>query len=159
MRGSRTRLISLAVFAVLATSATPAFAVRYVALPNAKPDRSSYAERALIEQGEPYLRLRWKSEDWRVYEVLLAAPMVIPRGRADIELEQLGSDQVLLDVKRPGDALVRVRWTPYWFAAGGCVERAGGWTRVTAERTGFMRLSTRFAPERVVEHGRRCDDG
>jgi hypothetical protein len=133
-------------------------AVRYVALPSAKPDRSSYAERALIEQGEPYLRLRWKSEDWRVYEVLLAAPMVIPSGRADIELEQLGSDQVLLDVKRPGEALVRVRWTPYWFAAGGCVERAGGWTRVIAQRKGFMRLSTRFAPERVVEHGRRCDD-
>ena len=134
-------------------------AVRYVALPSAKPDRSSYAERALIEQGEPYLRLRWKSEDWRVYEVLLAAPMVIPSGRADIELEQLGSDQVLLDVKRPGEALVRVRWTPYWFAGGGCVERAGGWTRVIAQRKGFMRLSTRFAPERVVEHGRRCDDG
>jgi lysophospholipase L1-like esterase len=32
MRGSRTGLISLAVFVVLATAATPAFAVRYVAL-------------------------------------------------------------------------------------------------------------------------------
>jgi len=43
---------------------------------------------------------------------------------ARIVLEQLGSDELLLDVKRPGSALVRVRWTPYWFAAGGCVERA-----------------------------------
>jgi hypothetical protein len=64
-----------------------------------------------------------------------------------------------LAVKRTGEALVRVRWTPYWFAAGGCVERAGEWTRVIAHRPGFMRLSTRFAPERIVEHGRRCDDG
>jgi hypothetical protein len=48
---------------------------------------------------------------------------------------------------------------PYWFAAGGCVERAGDWTRVIARERGFMRLSTRFAPERIVEHGRRCDDG
>ena len=134
-------------------------AVRYVALPSAKPDRSSYAERALIEKGLRYLRLRWKSDDWRVYEVLLPAPIVISQGRADIALEQLGSDEVLLDVKRPGEALVRVRWTPYWFAAGGCVERAGEWTRVIAGQRGFMRLSTRFAPERVVEHGRRCDDG
>jgi hypothetical protein len=134
-------------------------AVRYVALPSAKPDRSSYAERGLIEDGQPYLRLRWRSREWRVYEVLLSAPMVVPRGRADVVLEQFGSDELLLDVKRPGEALVRVRWTPYWFAAGGCVERAGEWTRVIAEERGFMRLSTRFAPERVVDHGRRCDDG
>jgi hypothetical protein len=134
-------------------------AVRYVALPGAKPDKSSYAERALIEQGQRYLRLRWRSRQWRVYEVLLAAPMVIPRGRANIVLEQLGTDQLLLDIRKPGAALVRVRWTPYWFAAGGCVERAGAWTRVLARRPGFMRLSTRFAPERIVQHGRRCDDG
>jgi hypothetical protein len=134
-------------------------AVRYVALPSAKPDKSSYDERALIERGLRYLQLRWKSDDWRVYEVLLPTPMVIPRGRANILLEQLGSDELLLDVEQPGEALVRVRWTPYWFAAGGCVERAGDWTRVIARRRGFMRLSTRFAPERIVEHGRRCDDG
>jgi hypothetical protein len=30
---------------------------------------------------------------------------------------------------------------------------------VTARRRGFVRLSTRFSPERVLEHGRRCDDG
>jgi hypothetical protein len=134
-------------------------AVRYVALPGAKPDSSSYAERALIEQGQRYLRLRWRSRQWRLYEVLLAAPMVIPRGRANIVLEQLGTDQLLLDVKRAGAALVRVRWTPYWFAAGGCVEPVGDWTRVIAHRRGFIRLSTRFAPERIVQRGRRCDDG
>ena len=79
-------------------------AVRYVALPSAKPDRSSYRERALIERGLPYLRLRWRSEDWRVYEVLLPAPFVIPQGNANFVLEQLGSDELLLDVKRPGEA-------------------------------------------------------
>jgi hypothetical protein len=91
--------------------------------------------------------------------VLLPAPMVISEERARIVLAQLGSDELLLDVKRPGSALVRVRWTPYWFAAGGCVERADEWTRVTARRRGYLRLSTRFAPERMVQHGRRCDDG
>ena len=134
-------------------------AVRYVALPSAKPDRSSYAERALIEDGLPYLRLVWRSADWRVYRVLIAAPMVVPRGPARIRLERLASDELLLEVARPGAALVRVRWTPYWFAAGGCVERAGAWTRVIAARRGFLRLSTRFAPERIVQHDRRCDDG
>ena len=133
-------------------------AVRYVALPSAKPDKSSYGERALIEQGLPYLRLRWKSDDWRVYEVLLPTPLVIPEGDANVVLEQFGSDELLLDVKRPGEAIVKVRWTPYWFASHACVEPHGDWTKVSAEQKGFVRLSTRFAPERLVSRGRRCDD-
>ncbi len=134
-------------------------AVRYVALPSAKPDKSSYRERALIEKGLPYLRLRWKSRDWRVYEVLLPAPIVIPQGDANIVLEQMQSDELLLDVKTPGEAIVKVRWTPYWYASNGaCVEPNGDWTRVIADEEGFVRLSTRFAPERLFSRGRRCDD-
>src|SRR5918995_6452243 len=83
--------------------------VRYVALPDAKPDASSYRERALIEGGLPYLRLRKQFEHWRIYEVTLPAPLVLPEGDADIKLEQLGSDRVLLRVQEPGSALVRVR--------------------------------------------------
>ena len=133
-------------------------AVRYVALASAKPDKSSYGERALIEKGLPYLRLRWKSEDWRVYEVLLPAPFVIPQGDANILLEQLDSDELLLDVKRPGSAIVKVRWTPYWFATNACVEPHGDWTLVTTREEGLVRMSTRFSPERLFSRGRRCDD-
>jgi hypothetical protein len=133
-------------------------AVRYVALPSAKPDKSSYGERALIEKGLPYLRLRWKSDDWRVYDVLLPAPLVISQGKANIVLEQLQGDELLLDVKRPGEAIVKVRWTPYWFASNACVEPDGDWTKVIANKVGFVRLSTRFAPERLFQRGRRCDD-
>jgi hypothetical protein len=134
-------------------------AVRYVALPSAKPDKSSYGERALIENGLPYLRLRWKSDDWRVYEVLLPAPLVIPQEDANILLEQLQSDELLLDVRRPGEAIVKVRWTPYWFASDACVEPHGDWTKVIAREEGLVRLSTRFSPERLFSRGRRCDDG
>jgi hypothetical protein len=133
-------------------------AIRYVALPDAKPDSSSYRERALIESGDlPYLRLRKRFDHWRIYEVTLPAPLVIPDGDANITLEQLGSDRVLLRVERPGEALLRVRWTPYWLAKGGCVERDGDWTRVIAERTGFLELVTRFGPERILQRGRRCN--
>ncbi len=132
-------------------------AVRYVALPDAKPDRSAYRERALIENGLPYLRLRARFEHWRIYEVTLPTPLVIPRGDANIQLEQLGSDQVLLRVRKPGSALVRVRYTPYWLAKGGCVQRDGDWTRVTAKKKGFLKLVTRFGVERVFERGRRCN--
>jgi hypothetical protein len=30
---------------------------------------------------------------------------------------------------------------------------------VIAEQEGFVRLSTRFSVERIVQHERRCDDG
>jgi hypothetical protein len=133
-------------------------AVRYVALPSAKPDKSSYSERALLEQGTPYLRLRWKSDDWRVFKVLLAAPMVIGQGDARIVLKWMHADELLLDVKRPGEAIVKVRWTPYWFASNACVEPHGDWTKLIAEDEGPVRLSTRFAPERLFSRGRRCDD-
>lgn len=133
--------------------------VRYVALPSVKPDASSTRERALIERGLPYLRPRWRSRDWRVYEVLLPAPIVVPERGAAIDLERLGRDSVLLRVRRPGRALVRVRWTPYWLAKGGCVEPAGDWTRVNLPRRGFAQLVVRFGPERVVQRGRRCDGG
>jgi hypothetical protein len=134
-------------------------AVRYVALPDAKPDRSSYRERALIEQpgGLPYLKLRATFDHWRIYEVTLPAPVVISEKGSNITLEQLRSDEVLLRVKQPGTALVRVRWTPYWLAKGGCVERADEWTRVTARNEGFLRLVTNFSPERVVQRGKRCN--
>ncbi len=134
-------------------------AVRYVVLPDAKPDRSSYRERALIERGLPYLRPRARFDHWRIFEVTLPTPIVIPQRDANILLEQLGSDELLLRVRNPGEALVRVRWTPYWLAKGGCVERAGEWTKVTARKEGFLRLVTRFSPERVVERGRRCNGG
>jgi hypothetical protein len=134
-------------------------AVRYVALASAKPDKSSYGERALIEKGLPYLRLRWKSDDWRVYEVLLPSPLLVSQGAARMSLEQFQSDELLIDVKRPGEAIVKVRWTPYWFASHACVEPHGDWTKVIAKDVGFVHMSTRFSPERLVSRGRRCDDG
>ena len=50
-----------------------------MAVPDAKPDRSSYRETALIERGLPYLKLRARFDHWRIYEVTLPTPFVIPR--------------------------------------------------------------------------------
>jgi hypothetical protein len=132
-------------------------AVRYVALPDAKPDASSYRERALIEGGLPYLKRVATFEHWRIYEVTLPTPIVISQGDANIVPEQISSDELLLRVIEPGEAVVKVRWTHYWLAKGGCVERDGDWTRVTAPKEGFLRLVTRFSPERIVQRGRRCN--
>lgn len=133
--------------------------VRYVALPSVKPDYSSYRERALVERGAPYLRLAREVKHWRIYELTLPHPLVIADRDADIGLAEMRSDQFTLDVRDPGSALVRVRFTPYWKAHGGCVERDGEWTRVTADEPGRLRVTTSFSPERVISRGARCSAG
>ncbi|MEX2195287.1 MAG: hypothetical protein WD844_08375 [Thermoleophilaceae bacterium] len=130
--------------------------VRYVALPSAKPDYSAYGERALVERDPGYLREVWSSQHWRVYEVLLPHPLVISDRDADIRLVEMRSDEFILDVREPGSALVRASWTPYWKAHGGCVERDGDWTRVSASEAGRLRVTTTFSVERVVSRGQRC---
>ena len=80
----------------------------------------------------------------------------LPRGAADVSLARSGADYVSMLVRRPGEATVRVAWSPYWRAAGACVQRDGDWTRVLARRPGQLRLTMDLAPDRVVSHGRRC---
>ena len=130
--------------------------VRWVALPDAKPDYSSYDERALIEAGLPYLELRARLEHWRVYEVTLPNAMVVPRSGARMEIEELGNDHVVLRALGAGEGTLRVGWSHYWKPDSGCVERDGEWTRVIADRAGTVRLTMDFAPRRLVGRGRRC---
>jgi hypothetical protein len=130
--------------------------VRFVALASGKPDFSSRRERGLIESGLPYLRPVWHSREWRVYEVTLPHAILIPQSGAEMELASLGNSSLDIDVHRPGEAEVKVHWSPYWRAFGGCVERTGEWTRVIAKRSGRLHLAIDFSPERVVDHGRRC---
>jgi hypothetical protein len=131
-------------------------AVQYVALPDVKPDTSSFKERGLIERDPPYLKLIRRLPHWRIYAVTLPHPMVIPEEGVDIRMTRIDSDDVQLDARTKGRALVRVQWSPYWRLKGGCVERAGDWTEVTANRTGRLLMTTSFSPERVVLRGRRC---
>jgi hypothetical protein len=131
-------------------------AVQYVALPDVKPDESSFKERGLIERGPPYLKLVKRLPHWRVFAVTLPHPMVIPSKTADIRLTRIDSDELDLDVRKPGTALIRVQWSPYWKVPGACVERAGDWTRLIAERPGKLHMYTAFSPVRVVLRGRRC---
>jgi hypothetical protein len=81
---------------------------------------------------------------------------VVPEGRAQVVARTLATTRVRLLVNRPGSAIVRVHWTPYWEVGGACVERAGSWTRVISDHTGPLLLRIHFALERMFEHGRRC---
>jgi hypothetical protein len=131
--------------------------VRWVAVPDAALDFSAHAERRLIDGGLPYLKLRARLEHWRVYEHTGRHALAVPEAGARMRVDRLAARGFTLAVDRPGSAVVRMRWTPYWHARGACVEPApGGWTRVTAERPGTVAVTARFSAARVFSRGRRC---
>jgi hypothetical protein len=137
-------------------------AVRFVALPDAPLDYSSVAERRLILRDPPYMDLRWSTPHWRVYAVRNAAPMVQPLGAGEATVRRLFPHGFALDVRRPGDFLVRVNFTPYWSIAQGegCLLRRGGWTMARAAQPGVFRVAADFSIGRawkaMTGAGRTC---
>jgi hypothetical protein len=127
-------------------------AVAYVALPDAPLDPSSALEGRLIEAGLPYLREALRTRHWRIYEVLGATPLVQGPG----ELTGMGHDWFSLRTRRGGRLLVRVRFTRYWTVLAGqaCVRKApGGWTEVSAQGAGDVRVAARFSLARALGLG------
>jgi hypothetical protein len=131
--------------------------IAYVALPrHAKLDYSARSESRLLSTGPPaYLREVWRSRDWSLFAVSGAAPLAQPPAI----LTAASSDSLTLHAPRPGDYIVRVRFTPYWALASGsgCVARAPSeWTEVRARRAGEFRLVIRFSLARVFSDAPRC---
>ncbi len=136
-------------------------AVGFVAVPDAPLDYAGDAEARLIAKRPPYLEPAFRSRDWTVYRVRNPEPLAIGAAR----LTKLRPDGFNLLASDTGTALVRVRWTPYWAIqqGSGCVEESPrGFTRVTVDQPGPIRVGTDFSPLRIVSHGPRCanlDDG
>jgi hypothetical protein len=132
-------------------------AVGYVALPDARLDRSAVAEARLIRRGPAFLRLVFRSRHWRVYAVSGATAL----GSGAATVTALGPSSVSLLARRAGRTLVRVRYSPYWRLAGasGCVAPAGAFTEVTVRRpgpAGRAGLVIAFAPDRIAARSPRC---
>jgi hypothetical protein len=130
-------------------------AVRWVAVPRGlRLDYSAQEEARLIAGGLAYLRPVWRDADWRLYEVRDPTPLADPPAR----VTAFGADALALDVPRPADVRLRVRWTPYWAVVAGdaCVEPDGDWTRLRVRSAGQVRLATRFAPGRIGARSARC---
>lgn len=130
-------------------------AVSYVALPDVRLDGSSDEEAALIRKGEPYLREVFASAHWRVFAVVGHAPLVSPPAT----LATLGHDSFTLRFAKVGRSVVRVRFSRYWTVVGGsgCVRRApGGWTAVSVNAPGVVRVAARFSVARALGLGDVC---
>ena len=130
-------------------------AVRYVAVSDKDLDYSAKQEVALIDRGVPYLHLVFRNRHWRVYAVRDPTPIV--DGAAT--LTQLGSDWLGVDGLRPGIAIVRVHYSPYWAVTegDGCVGPYGEFTRLTVRRAGPMKVAMRFSLGRIGATSPRCD--
>ena len=114
-------------------------AVRWVAVPNAPIDGSVKGEELLLERGTSRLDAIWQNPDWKLFAV--RNPQSLASGPATAT--QLRSREVLLDFRRPGTALVRVRWSRWWRLQGVtvCLEPSrSGMTLVHATRSGLARL-------------------
>jgi hypothetical protein len=122
-------------------------AISYVALPNAPLDYSSAAERRLILAAPPYLSLRWNTRHWRIYAVRDPKPLIAPVAGSAAEVTWVGRQGFALDVRRPGEFLVRVNFTPYWsiVRGSGCILRRGDWTVARAAHPGVFRVSADFS--------------
>jgi len=115
-------------------------AVRYVALSNAPPDFSSTQEDALIRAGLPFLRLAFKSPDWRIYQVVGAQPLIAGPGR----LSAVDANGFSLTASQPGRFVVRLHYTRYWAVTSGLAKvspTADGWTQVDAAQPGAIAIA------------------
>lgn len=129
-------------------------AVRFVAVSDAKLDYSAVRETRLIDHGLPYLRLVYRTRHWRVYAVSDPTPMV--QGAAT--LQSLGPNSLVLNAQRPGTAIVRVRFSPYWAIGNGsgCVAPDRGFTKVVLNHAGAVQLVMRFSLGRIAATSARC---
>lgn len=121
-------------------------AVRFVALADAPLDPSSGEEAALVRR----MPVVWRDAHWRVVAVPDPAPLA--DGARTIALAPQHVD--LAATRR--DVFVRVRWSPYWWIDGGCVEKAGDYVRLRLRRAGPVRLRMRFSLRRVGATSARC---
>jgi hypothetical protein len=131
-------------------------AVRFVAFPDAPLDYASGREAAILRRPPRYLRLRRRLRHWRIYELMPAPALVVPRRGARIQARAFGAERVDLLSRAPGSALVRVHYSRYWRLRGGCVSRSGSYTRITTRRRGPLSLTISVTPGRLLGDGRRC---
>jgi hypothetical protein len=126
-------------------------AIAYVALPDAPLDYSSQDERRLILSEPSYLTLRFRDEHWRIYAVREPKPLVAALGGATAKTLWVGRQGFALDVKQPGEFLVRVNFTPYWSISrgAGCILRRGDWTVARAAHPGVFRVAADFSVGRA----------
>ncbi|MFJ1644349.1 hypothetical protein [Streptomyces sp. NPDC088258] len=116
------------------------WAVGFVVLPHGRPDSPAAAEAALVRDRPEWLERVWGDRWWTVYRVRDAAPLVSPPAT----VVRSDSAELTVRMKAAGSVTVRIAYSPWLRAPGGCVERAGDWTRLTVPAPGEYRLGSAY---------------
>jgi hypothetical protein len=124
--------------------------VRYVVLTDAPPDYSSRVEAQLVRSGHSGLTKVFHGAHVDVYQVPKSSPIVTGIGESTVMW--LEPTRLVFSVTEPGRYRVKVRWSPYWHATGGCVWRGpDGTVRVKAAQPGMISLSVGVNVARGLE--------
>jgi hypothetical protein len=117
--------------------------VRWVLLPDARlGPMGAEREAELLRSGRAGLVRVFTSENWTVYELPSATPILT--GPAPARLVRLDHERIAGRVEASGRYQLRVRYTPYWrVAEGGVCVRPGpnGMTELVARRPGRFELA------------------
>ncbi|MGW4029992.1 hypothetical protein ACWEFL_11830 [Streptomyces sp. NPDC004838] len=129
------------------------WAVGYVVLHHGRPDGPAEGEAAIVRSEPAWLERVWRDDDWTIYQVRDAVPLVSPPASV------VRADAAELVVRMPsaGSVTVRVAYSP-WLRVGGaadgaCLRRDGEWTRLTVERAGEYVLDSRYRFPRSAGSG------
>ncbi|SHH31581.1 glycosyltransferase family 87 protein [Streptomyces sp. 3214.6] len=116
------------------------WAVGFVVLPDAEPDRYGLEEARLVRGQPAWLEPVWSDTHWHVYRVRDAVPLV----SAPATVIRTTSAELDVRIPKPGSVTVRVAYSPWLRADGGCLRRQGDFTRLTVSRPGMYRLSSTY---------------
>jgi hypothetical protein len=106
----------------------------YVVLTKAPPDYTSRREARLVRTGQVGLTRVFETRFVSVYAV--PRPQSIVTGPGHPSVIALRESRLVVKVTQPGTYRVAVRWSPYWRASSGCLDRTG---------RGMLQLKTRSA--------------
>ena len=134
--------------------------VRFVVLTTAPPDYSARGEARLLRSGRSGLRRVFRTPHLSIYAVPQPRPIVT--GAAPAAVLGLTGTRLVVELSRPGDYRLAVRYSPYWHVDGAClIRRKDGMTTIAARHAGQLELSFRInatsALAAVGGSSRTCD--
>ncbi|MEV5078308.1 MFS transporter [Streptomyces sp. NPDC056159] len=86
------------------------WAVHYVVLPKGEVDgNGGERERALVQEGMPYLKQVWGDANWQLFKVTDPASLAEP----DAVVERAEQGEMTLQVRKAGRVLIRIPYSPW----------------------------------------------
>jgi hypothetical protein len=130
-------------------------AVSIVALPLGRLRDLSQDEAAVIRSRPTYLREVLVNDDWKVYAVVDASPLV-DNGATVVDVRP---DELAIDATRTGWTTLKFRFTDLYEVSEGaaCLEPTGdGWIRIFVEQPGRIRLTISLSIGAIIKSRTPC---